>query len=123
MRGQKLYARLPLRAGRLRDSRGSRVRATHPGPQVLLGLAEQRNRQKLPELGRRYGLRLPPEEDCLLAPNYQLQRPPVSMAEDTDAAMAGAHAPPGAAAGSHGARRVAEAKQIHINLKARAERQ
>jgi len=90
---------------------------------VLLGLAEQRNRQKLPELGRRYGLRLPPEEDCLLAPNYQLQRPPVSMAEDTDAAMAGAHAPPGAAAGSHGARRVAEAKQIHINLKARAERQ
>ena len=35
-------------------------------------MAEQRNKQKLPEPSRRHWLRLPPDEDCLLAPNYQL---------------------------------------------------
>ncbi|KAK9838135.1 hypothetical protein WJX81_003283 [Elliptochloris bilobata] len=52
-----------------------------PSQDVLLALAEARNRQKLPELGRRYGLRLPPDEDCLLAPNYQLQRGPAPAGE------------------------------------------
>ena len=55
--------------------------------QVLAELAEQRNRQPLPPLRKRYGLRLPPEEDCLLGANYQLRR-------DTDAGAAGAAAQP-----------------------------
>ena len=89
---------------------------------MLLALAEQRNRQKLPELGRRFGLRLPPEEDCLLAPNYQLRRAPVSAAEDSaDAAMA--DTADAAAGGTHGARRVAEDKQIHIRLSGQAAQQ
>ena len=92
--------------------------------QVLLALAEQRNRQKLPELGRRFGLRLPPEEDCLLAPNYQLRRAPVSAAEESaDAAMADADTADAAAGGTHGARRVAEDKQIHIRLSGQAAQQ
>ena len=90
--------------------------------QALLALAEARNRQKLPELGRRYGLRLPPDdEDCLLAPNYQLQRGPAPAGGGLGAAAGLA---PGAAAGlgsTHGARRVAGAKQIHIRLQGAAE--
>ena len=42
--------------------------------QVLSRLAESRNKQALPEIKLRYGLRLPPEEDCLLGANYQLAR-------------------------------------------------
>ncbi|KAK9862767.1 hypothetical protein WJX84_005266 [Apatococcus fuscideae] len=43
-----------------------------PSQEVLTAMAEQRNKQKLPEPSRRHWLRLPPDEDCLLAPNYQL---------------------------------------------------
>lgn len=42
--------------------------------QVLMQLAERRNAQPLPELKNVFGLRLPPEEDCLLGANYQLAR-------------------------------------------------
>jgi hypothetical protein len=41
--------------------------------QVLSKLAEQYNRRPLPELRQRHGLRLPPEADCLTAPNYQIE--------------------------------------------------
>ncbi|CAL8464632.1 g4167 [Coccomyxa elongata] len=52
-----------------------------PPPQdVLMQLAERRNAQPLPELKKGFGLRLPPEEDCLLGANYQLARGPASSA-------------------------------------------
>lgn len=41
---------------------------------MLAELAAQRNRQPLPALKVRHGLRLPPEEDCLLGAAYQLRR-------------------------------------------------
>lgn len=31
------------------------------------------NKKPLPEIQRRFGLRLPPDEECLLAPNYIFQ--------------------------------------------------
>ena len=43
-------------------------------------LAERRNAQPLPELKKGFGLRLPPEEDCLLGANYQLARRHASSA-------------------------------------------
>ncbi|KDD73672.1 hypothetical protein H632_c1941p0 [Helicosporidium sp. ATCC 50920] len=43
-----------------------------PPQQVLLQLAEEVNAQPLPQIRPRHGLRLPPEADCLLGPNYQL---------------------------------------------------
>ena len=43
-------------------------------------LAERRNAQPLPELKNTFGLRLPPEEDCLLGANYQLVRGPAPTA-------------------------------------------
>jgi hypothetical protein len=48
--------------------------------QVLMQLAERRNAQPLPELKNTFGLRLPPEEDCLLGANYQLVRGPAPTA-------------------------------------------
>ena len=46
-------------------------------PQVLLQLATKRNAQPLPEISKRFGLLLPPEDDCLTAPNYNLAPPAV----------------------------------------------
>lgn len=43
-------------------------------------LAERRNVQPLPDLKKGFGLRLPPEEDCLLGAKYQLARGPASSA-------------------------------------------
>jgi transcription initiation factor TFIID subunit 9B len=53
-----------------------------PPPQdLLLELAATRNQAPFPELRTRFGLRIPPEGECLLAPNYQLapasHEPPV----------------------------------------------
>ncbi|KAL6772362.1 hypothetical protein ACKKBG_A29925 [Auxenochlorella protothecoides x Auxenochlorella symbiontica] len=42
-----------------------------PSLKVLQQLAAEINAQALPEIKPHYGLRLPPEGDCLLAPNYQ----------------------------------------------------
>lgn len=39
-------------------------------PQVLTALAARRNSRALPELPKRYGLRLPGRDDCLLEPGY-----------------------------------------------------
>jgi hypothetical protein len=57
--------------------------------QLLTKLASQRNQQPLPELRTRHGLRLPPEGECLLNPNYQLQPAPEGsrQAPPTDAAV------------------------------------
>lgn len=42
-------------------------------PQVLMEMAELENKKPLPEIPRRFGLRLPPVDECLLAPNYIFQ--------------------------------------------------
>lgn len=44
--------------------------------QVLTALAARRNGKALPELPKRYGLRLPGREDCLLEPGYAPSRQP-----------------------------------------------
>ncbi|KAK9904929.1 hypothetical protein WJX75_005818 [Coccomyxa subellipsoidea] len=54
--------------------------AKPPPQEVLMQLAERRNAQPLPELKNTFGLRLPPEEDCLLGANYQLVRGPAPTA-------------------------------------------
>ncbi len=54
-------------------------------------LAEKRNAQPLPELGKVYGLRLPPEDACLTAPIWALPRPAAAAAA---AAAAGGQAGP-----------------------------
>ncbi|GAB4816409.1 hypothetical protein N2152v2_003455 [Parachlorella kessleri] len=83
-----------------------------PSQQMLSRLAEQHNRRPLPDLRQdRYGLRLPPETDCLLAPNYQLQpRTPDGVAAPPLANQQQRHQqqaqpPSTAAAGGVGARR------------------
>lgn len=43
--------------------------------QILTALAEKRNSQPLPEIGKAHGLRLPPDDACLTAPTWQLPRP------------------------------------------------
>lgn len=43
-----------------------------PSQACLLALAAQTNSQPLPEPKPRLGLRIPPEADCILGPNYQL---------------------------------------------------
>lgn len=50
--------------------------------QVLMDIAEERNKQPLPEIGRRFGLRLPPDEDCLLAPTYRLAPAPAESGSE-----------------------------------------
>lgn len=45
-----------------------------PSLDVLLQLAEARNSAPLPEIKPRHGLKIPPESECLLAPNYQLRK-------------------------------------------------
>ena len=39
--------------------------------QALQSMAERRNKIALPALATKYGFRLPPPEDCLIAPNFQ----------------------------------------------------
>lgn len=54
-----------------------------PPPQdMLVELANQINSQQLPEFSDRHGLRLPHEDDCLLAQPYRYV--PHQAAEDTD---------------------------------------
>lgn len=55
--------------------------------QVLMQLAERRNVQPLPEIKKRFGLRLPPEEDCLLGGNYHLARGAAALASEPAQAM------------------------------------
>ena len=65
------------------------IRAAHPGSlQVLLALANSRNRVPLPEpMKDCHGLRLPRDEDCLLASNYQFHpvNPPAEAMDVDDA--------------------------------------
>eukprot|EP00891_Asterochloris_glomerata_P001747 jgi/Astpho2/1747/Aster-x0492 len=79
------------------------MRAAYSGPlQVLLALANSRNRVPLPEpLKDCHGLRLPRDEDCLLASNYQFHpvNPPaeamdVDDAQEYDEYFTAAAAPP-----------------------------
>ncbi len=39
--------------------------------QALQSMADRRNKIALPALATKYGFRLPPPEDCLIAPNFQ----------------------------------------------------
>ena len=45
-------------------------------------MADRRNRTALPALATKYGFRLPPPEDCLIAPNFQFH--PHKPAADMD---------------------------------------
>jgi Transcription initiation factor IID, 31kD subunit len=56
------------------QSKGQLSFVPAPPQQLLLSLAELRNKAPLPELRLRHGLRIPPEGECLLNPNFQLQR-------------------------------------------------
>ena len=49
--------------------------------QTLQAMAERRNSIALPALSTKYGFRLPPAEDCLIAPNVQFhpRDPPANM--------------------------------------------
>ncbi|EFP87387.2 uncharacterized protein PGTG_13615 [Puccinia graminis f. sp. tritici CRL 75-36-700-3] len=44
--------------------------------QSLLNLANNLNRTALPAIPKRYGIRLPPEKDCLTAPNFNIAPKP-----------------------------------------------
>lgn len=52
-----------------------------PAQDALQAMAEKRNRIALPALATKYGFRLPPPEDCLVAPNFQFhpQKPAADM--------------------------------------------
>lgn len=67
---------------------------THRVCQVLQQLAAEINAQPLPEIKPAFGLRLPPEDDCLLAPNYQLE-PPATPSQRAAEDRAGAATPNG----------------------------
>ena len=45
--------------------------ASVPPLSIVLKLAQKRNQIPLPEIQNKYGLRLPPENECLLNPSYQ----------------------------------------------------
>ena len=49
--------------------------------QALQAMADRRNKIALPALATKHGFRLPPPEDCLIAPNFQFypQTPPADM--------------------------------------------
>jgi hypothetical protein len=75
------------------QSKGQHSFVPPPPQQLLLNLAELRNKVPLPELRLRHGLRIPPEGECLVNPNFQLQptnREPLlpGTAMDVDAAAA-----------------------------------
>ena len=55
------------------QTRGKHSCVPPPPQKLLVSLAELRNKVALPEIRPRHGLRIPPEEQCLLNPNYQLQ--------------------------------------------------
>lgn len=46
-----------------------------PPLSIVLKIAQQRNQAPLPEIQTKYGLRLPPENECLLNPSYQFAPP------------------------------------------------
>lgn len=52
-----------------------------PSQDILTALAEKRNKQPLPEIGKAHGLRLPPEDACLTAPIWGLPRPATEQQE------------------------------------------
>ena len=43
-----------------------------PDKQMMQRLAQAINTHQLPELGKGYGLRVPPSEEMLTAPNYRV---------------------------------------------------
>ncbi|KAK2076992.1 hypothetical protein QBZ16_005220 [Prototheca wickerhamii] len=80
-----------LLAGELRSAH---TFTSPPSYQVLQQLAAEINAQPLPEIKPAFGLRLPPEDDCLLAPNYQLE-PPATPSQRAAEDRAGAATPNG----------------------------
>ncbi len=74
------------------QSKGQHSFVPPPPANLLLNLAELRNKVPLPELRLRHGLRIPPEGECLLNPNFQLQptnrEPVAATAMDVDAVAA-----------------------------------
>ena len=55
------------------QTRADRYFVPPPAMDILLKLSEVRNSAPLPEIRPRHGLRIPPESECLLGPNYQLK--------------------------------------------------
>eukprot|EP00890_Picochlorum_soloecismus_P000742 jgi/Picsp_1/1669/NSC_05143-R1_saga complex transcription initiation factor taf9 len=47
---------------------------TAPPMEDLARLSAQVNKEEIPEIKVRHGLRIPPESQCLLTPNYQLPK-------------------------------------------------
>ena len=70
-----------------------------PPMQQLHALAEAVNARPLPEPRQRHGLRLPPEAEALLAPNYQVADPGGAAAAAAPAQQQQQAAAAGAAAG------------------------
>ena len=58
--------------------------------QIVAALAEKRNAQPLPEIGKSHGLRLPPEDACLTAPTWRLVRPAAPAAAAASGGASGA---------------------------------
>ncbi len=59
--------------------------------QALQSMADRRNKIALPALATKYGFRLPPPEDCLIAPNFQFhpRNAPENMHREEDPIPAG----------------------------------
>lgn len=55
---------------------------TPPSQDALQAMADRRNKAALPTLATKHGFRLPPPEDCLIAPNFQFH--PRSVPEQMD---------------------------------------
>eukprot|EP01023_Acetabularia_acetabulum_P003586 TRINITY_DN1149_c1_g1_i3.p3 TRINITY_DN1149_c1_g1~~TRINITY_DN1149_c1_g1_i3.p3 ORF type:complete len:151 (+),score=23.94 TRINITY_DN1149_c1_g1_i3:32-454(+) len=55
------------------QSKASSNASQAPSLQILQQVAQQVNKHPLPSIKRRFGLRLPDEDQCLVNPNYQLQ--------------------------------------------------
>lgn len=55
------------------QARGVHSFVQPPSQDLTLQLAEEVNAQPLPDIPVKFGLRIPPERDCLVAPNYQLK--------------------------------------------------
>eukprot|EP00118_Oscarella_pearsei_P019791 m.212199 g.212199 ORF g.212199 m.212199 type:complete len:224 (+) comp39771_c0_seq2:242-913(+) len=68
---------------------------TPPPRDFLMDLARERNNQPLPAIPERFGLRLPPDRHCLLAPSYRIkskkkpkpQLPPLAVHQATKQAQ------------------------------------
>lgn len=55
-----------------------------PPKELLLEMAQERNRRPLPAVGPQYGIRLPPEKYCLTSKEWKYQEEPDQVVEDVE---------------------------------------